>query len=186
MQKWRQYLLGRRFTIRTEQKSLKFLLDQCFRQESQHPWLLKLAGFDYVAEYEKGVENKASDALSRRNESEEGEGEYHSSRATSVLEPSWLIEVRDMVAHSPFFAEIQKKAEEGTLPSTKYMKIGRVWFYKGRILLGPNSALYSTIFHDHHDAPGGGHSGYKKTLRRIKHSFWWLGLKNFIRKVIKE
>lgn len=54
IQKCRQYLLGCRFIIRTDQRSLKFLLDQRFCQESQHSWLLKLAGFDYVVEYKKG------------------------------------------------------------------------------------------------------------------------------------
>lgn len=36
VKKWRQYLLGRRFIVRTDKKSIKFLLDQRFRQESQH------------------------------------------------------------------------------------------------------------------------------------------------------
>lgn len=68
MQKWQQYLLGRRFTIKTDQRSLKFLLDQRFRQESQHPRLVKLAGFYYTMEYKRGVENKVADAFSRRDE----------------------------------------------------------------------------------------------------------------------
>lgn len=186
VQKWRPYLLGRKFIIRTDQRSLKFLLDQRFRQESQHPWLLKLSGFDYVVEYKKGVKNKVADALSRRNENEVEEVKTYSCRATSVVEPKWLTEVRDMVAHSPFFVGIHKKYEEGSLSPTKYKKIEGVWFYKGRVLIDPNSTLCSTIFHDHHEAQGGGHSGYNRTLRRIKLSFWWPGLKNFILRAIKE
>lgn len=65
--KWRQYLLGRQFTIKIDQRSLKFLLNQKFRQESQHSWLIKLVGFDYNVEYKKGIENKVADALSRRD-----------------------------------------------------------------------------------------------------------------------
>lgn len=34
LKKWRQYLFGHRFIIRTYQRSLKFLLDQRFRQDS--------------------------------------------------------------------------------------------------------------------------------------------------------
>lgn len=39
IKKWRQYLIGRRFLIKTDQRCLKFLLDQRLRQESQHLWL---------------------------------------------------------------------------------------------------------------------------------------------------
>lgn len=67
VQKWRQYLLGRKFIIRTDKRSLKLMLDQIICQESQHPWLLKLASFDYVVEYKKGVKNKGADALSHRD-----------------------------------------------------------------------------------------------------------------------
>lgn len=70
VKKWRQYLLGRRFIIRTDQKSIKFLLDQRFMQESQHSLLMKLAGYDYLAEYKRGSENLAADAFSRRVEEE--------------------------------------------------------------------------------------------------------------------
>lgn len=38
VKKWRQYLLGRRFTIKINHWSIKFLLDQGV-EESQHPWL---------------------------------------------------------------------------------------------------------------------------------------------------
>lgn len=57
VKKWKQYLLGRRFTIKTDQRSIKFLLDQRVREESQHSWLQKLNGYDYLVEYKKGKEN---------------------------------------------------------------------------------------------------------------------------------
>ena len=45
VQKWRQYLLGREFIIRTDQKSLKELLQQVVQTPDQHLYVRKLMGF---------------------------------------------------------------------------------------------------------------------------------------------
>jgi len=66
MQKWKHYLLGRKFTIHTDKKSLKFLVDQIMAGEAQQKWIAKLLGFDFEIKYELGRENKVADALSRR------------------------------------------------------------------------------------------------------------------------
>lgn len=188
VQKWRQYFLGRQLIIKTNQRSLKFLLDQRFQQESQHPWLIKLAGFDYQVEYKKGTENKVVDALSRRDEDEEENvgSLVKQCRTTSIVEPAWLEQVRDMISHSQYFKVLEGKSKKGELSNSRYKKISGVWFYKGRILLDPAAELCNTIFFDHHATSEGGHSGYHRTLRRIKMAFWWSGMKNFIRQAIRE
>lgn len=65
VQKWQPYLLGQQFIIHADQQSLKYLLEQRIRTPTQHKWLTKLLGYDFVVEYTKGRENKAADALSR-------------------------------------------------------------------------------------------------------------------------
>jgi hypothetical protein len=61
-------LWGRRFLVRTDHYSLKFLLDQRLSTVPQHQWLSKLFGFDFTVEYRPGRLNSAADALSRRDE----------------------------------------------------------------------------------------------------------------------
>ena len=66
VKKWRPYLLGKPFIVRTDHQSLKFLLEQRIATPSQQKWLAKLLGYAFVVKYKKGVENKVADALSRR------------------------------------------------------------------------------------------------------------------------
>ena len=64
IQKWRHYLLGRHFIVRTDQSSLKFLLEQRIVNESYQKWVAKLLGYDFEIQFWPRLENKAVDALS--------------------------------------------------------------------------------------------------------------------------
>lgn len=69
--KWRHYLLGASFTIRTDHISLKNLLTQVIQTPEQPIFLCKLLRFDFQIVYKPGKSNVMADALSRSFE--EGE-----------------------------------------------------------------------------------------------------------------
>jgi hypothetical protein len=83
IQKWRPYLMGRKFIVRTNHKSLKYLWEQKITTIAQQRWLSKLMGYDFVIEYKRGSENLVADALSCREDTRE-------LKAISQPVPSWM------------------------------------------------------------------------------------------------
>ncbi|WVZ24525.1 hypothetical protein V8G54_003069 [Vigna mungo] len=63
--KFRHYLLGHKFVIRTDQRSLKSLTEQAIQTPEQQKWIHKLLGYDFTIEYKAGKENVVADSLSR-------------------------------------------------------------------------------------------------------------------------
>ncbi|KAL3513502.1 hypothetical protein ACH5RR_026219 [Cinchona calisaya] len=91
--KWKHYVLGHHFIIKTDHQSLKCLLEQKLTSTLQHRWFTKLLGLDYEIQYEKGAENKVADALSRRIPEEDNELPSTSVVAISSIKSDWMQEV---------------------------------------------------------------------------------------------
>lgn len=83
VQKWRYYLLGHKFVIKTDHEALKYLMEQKLTTLLQHKWLSKLLGYDYSVVYKKGKDNLVVDALSRCHENQVGCNAIH------VVVPEW-------------------------------------------------------------------------------------------------
>nr|GEX87399.1 hypothetical protein [Tanacetum cinerariifolium] len=69
--KWRQYLVGRRFLIRTDHMSIKELMKQVIQTPIQQKYVRKFLGFNFEVEYKPVSSNQAADALSRMYDNEE-------------------------------------------------------------------------------------------------------------------
>jgi hypothetical protein len=64
--KFKKYLLGSRFVVKTDHNILKFFLDQKDLSERQDKWVSKVQAFDFDIEYVKGKKNVVANSLSRR------------------------------------------------------------------------------------------------------------------------
>ena len=68
LKKWRPYLMGRHFKVKTDRDSFKHFLEQRLSSEEQHKWVTKMLGYDFEIVYKKGKLNFVVDALSRKDE----------------------------------------------------------------------------------------------------------------------
>jgi hypothetical protein len=66
LRKWRHYLMGIRFELRTDHNGLKYLFDQPTLNARKSRWLEFLREYDFDIKHIKGKENKVVDALRRR------------------------------------------------------------------------------------------------------------------------
>ena len=60
---WRNYLMGRKFLLKTDNMSLKYLLDQTDLNERQARWMAFLSEYHFELKHIKGKENKVVGAL---------------------------------------------------------------------------------------------------------------------------
>lgn len=107
VQKWEQYLMGNHFIIKTDQKSLKWLLQQRISTPFQVFWLSKLMGFDYEIQYKGGSENIAADALSRV------QGSEVLLLAISVVDSDLVRMLIQSYNHDSYLLEVKDKLEQG-------------------------------------------------------------------------
>ena len=170
VQKWCPYLLGQSFIIKTDQQSLKFLLELHVGTPLQQRWLSKLLGYDFIVEYKSGKDNKVADALSRQEE----DGILFGIPRPVI---SWVNEIRECFNEDPEMQVFMEKFAKGELDLTQYTCHDGLLFYKRRFYLGPNSSLRPKVLQYMHESPLGGHAGYHKTLQRVKADFYWPGMR---------
>jgi hypothetical protein len=172
VRKWRPYLLGRPFVIKTDHRSLKYLLEQRLTTPSQARWLPKIMGFDYTIQYRQGKENQGADALSRV-------AAFQFQALTVPIADWWEILQQEVLNH-PYYNSLLTNQ-----PLNCVQRDG-VWMQNGRILLSPNSTLLPVVLADGHSSPSGGHFGYLKTLTRISASFVWPGIRTSVKSFIRD
>lgn len=62
--KFRQYLVGSKFVVKTNHNSFKHFMHQRDLNERQQKWVSKIQAYDFDIEYVKGRNNIVVDALS--------------------------------------------------------------------------------------------------------------------------
>lgn len=154
---------GRRFIVKTDHYSLKYLLDQRLATIPQHHWVGKLLGFDFTVEYRSGATNIVADALSRWDTATAG------LLAISAPRFDFIDRLRQTQATDPSLLAILDEIRAGTrtAPWAVRERDGMVVF-EGRLFISPFSPLLQEIITTIHED---GHEGVHRTLHRIRHDF---------------
>lgn len=167
VQTWSAYLAHKPFIIKTDQKSLKFLMEQKITTPFQHMWLSKLMGYTFEIQYKQGKENVAADALSR-------------------VSGSQLLQITLSQSHHGFFDSIKLlwetdpnlrkiisdlQANKSSHPSFTF--VNNELRRRGKLVVGNNEDTKLHILRWLQDSAVGGHSGRDATLQRVKSIFFW-------------
>ncbi|XP_041995638.1 uncharacterized protein LOC121745745 [Salvia splendens] len=170
VQKWRQYLLGRKFVIRSDHKSLKELLQQVIQTHDQQLYARKLMGYKFRIEYKTGASNRVDDALSRRDM--EGDGvppdikgptavEDPAADTTSLLTlchpmPDILDLLRVDTDSASDLSELKEQILAGTADRHFQLANGLIYFQRC-ILVGAEPKIRAALLWEHHSSPSAGH-----------------------------
>lgn len=180
VQKWRAYLLGHQFIIKTDHEALKYLMEQKITTGLQQKWLSRLLGYDYIITYRKGKENIVADSLSRVYEGLE------ESTAITVLQPTWKEEICASYDNDSTAQEMLSEISVKGNSLNDFSLSQGILKWKGRYYVGTSNNLRQKICNSIHSNMEGGHSGIAATLKRAEQLFYWPGLKNDITKLVKE
>ena len=170
--------MGRKFTIFSDQKALKFLLEQREVQPQFQKWLTKLLGYDFEILYQLGLQNKAADALSRM----EPLVELNTIMTTEILDMEVVIKE---VEKDDELQKIITESKRDTGKHAKYQWSGGRLFYKGGVVLSKTSSLIPTLLHTFHDSILGGHSGFLRTYKRMSGELYCHGMKEEVKKYVE-
>lgn len=193
--KWRPYLLGMPFIIKTNRQSLKYILEQRIATPSQQKWLTKLLWYLFMVEYKQGCENKVADALSRRTEPDlvlEDAPVLNTSMHSPCLclisfpSSSWIEELKASYQSSTKMQQLLHQLQSGSACPTFFSLHNGLFLYKGRVYLDSHNSLKSKVLHLVHDSPLGGHSGFLESFHRLKQDFFWVGMKSNLKLHIRE
>ncbi|GJW61762.1 ty3-gypsy retrotransposon protein [Tanacetum coccineum] len=158
--KWRQYLIGRRFLIRTDHKSIKELMQQVIQTPVQQQYVRKLMGFNFDIEYKPGTTNIVADALSRMHSEDDLEAAAFMSltRPISGLLESLKEEHRTLEEVSVLIQRLQ----QGEVIEGFRVQDGLLIF-QDRYYVGLQSKLKLPLLKEFHETRSAGH--YKDTTR---------------------
>jgi hypothetical protein len=173
LRKWRHYLMGKRFELRTDHNGLKYLFDQPTLNARQSRWLEFLSEYDFDIKHIKGKENKVVDALSRR---------VHELHATTIS--MYQSDLKDKIIEAAKsdlqYKELVAKLQQGILQQKieEYkLDNDEILMYRGIIYVPNSQELKNLILREMHNVPYAGHPGYQKTIAAVKSQYYWPGMK---------
>lgn len=210
---WRHYLLGEKFILYTDHKSLKYLFSQKDLNLRQQRWLEFLAAYDLDILYTPGKGNRVVDALSRKHQAvvsmmisewkdlsfladceiRDPISSLCSSLVLCSLEahPSLLNRIGEAQKRDPEIAQLIQSCRDsgGTsiLGDFNLDSFGNLRKFN-RLVVPNDDDLRRSVLEDCHNSKFSIHPGGTKMYADMKRLYYWDGMKrdiaNFVRRCV--
>lgn len=173
--KFRHYLVGHKFVIRTDHQSIRHMTDQIIQTPEQQEWLPKLLGYDFTIEYKPGRTNLVADALSRS-----------CYMAVSTPVTDWLSDLIALQQDDERLRDIILQIMQRDPKVSSYQFQRGILLFKNRLVVPTTAnAFIRRLLEEFHSSPVGGHSGFLKTFQRVRRQFFWHNMKKDIQSFIR-
>jgi len=173
--KFRHYLLGHKFVVKTDQKSLRTLMEQSLQTPEQQKWLHKLLGYEFTIEYKPGKDNIPADALSRS---------FYV--AWSQAMPTLVTLLKQAQDTDSEIQTLMKAGVNNSSYDSHYSVHQGLLLWKRRIVVPTGHEIIQTILAEFHSSVIGGHAGFSRTLARIAAQFYWKGMHHDIKLFVQQ
>jgi transposase InsO family protein len=206
IKRFRHYLMGRRFKLRTDHASLKWLSNFKETHGQLARWFEVLGMFEFDIEHRAGIRHGNADALSRMPESPAKEVPQKILCCGVFEIPAWDKDhVRKQQMEDQCLNPIIQALEKGTKPLRKnvmrhdkvtkalWMQWDQLSLENGilyRRFLQPNSSpsiqlvvpasLREEVLLKAHDDRTAGHLGQYRTYKKVQKSYYWPGYRDHI------
>ncbi|GJY80265.1 ty3-gypsy retrotransposon protein [Tanacetum coccineum] len=142
--------IGQRFIIRTDNKSIKELMQQVIQTPIQQKYVRKLLGIDFVLEYKSRALNQVADALSRMYKDEESV----TASFMALSQPSVLLmdTLKDTNGTLEELHNLHQQLDHGAAMA-RFRREGGLVLFQNRYFIGAYSNLKSLLLREFHDTP---------------------------------
>jgi hypothetical protein len=138
--------------------------------------MAKLVGLQFQFKYKKGIDNCATDSLSRVGHLME----------ISTCRPEWLQEVLNSYTTDKDMTELLQQLTVHSPDEKGYSLDHGIIRYQGRMVIGTDLAVQTKLIAQLHDTPMGGHSGIQAISERAKKSYYWPGMKLAVELYVRQ
>ena len=185
LERFRVYVLGIKFVIRTDCNSLKMLEGKRDLSPRIGRWFVRLSEFNYRIEYLKGVNNSVADGLSRNPVESSKEMELVGLPVMSVkITTDWIAA---MQRGSDEIMKIRDKLEAGDQLTHKKFTMINARVYRvnnGKFRLYVPIDLRHELVAEAHR--GLAHLGVDKTLGKLKETYYFPKMREFVEQYVKR
>jgi hypothetical protein len=171
LKKFRAELLGTKFTIYTDHRTLECFQGQRDLSRRQARWQEFLAEYDFTIVYVKGGDNTVADALSRMPDEEGEGGEGSKTVAATVLtisiDPKQSKQIKEGYKTDPFCQRVLENLI--SFPATKVTD-GLIYI-GSRLVIPRVGTIREDLFRAAHDTLG--HFGADKSYANLRDAYYW-------------